>query len=697
MRVRHNGNIRVFGIATAASLSTFLLVSTSRADVPVTFTNFDANSHQVLPLDVQGNVIDAHFGDIEKLGNMYYLYGESYTCGWLYNSSSRAPCGMHIYSSPDLIHWSYRGAPFDVVGSSYWATQCAGGTAVAGCWAPHVLYNPMNSNYVLWVLTGGKFQVLTASRPEGPFVLLHEGTVANFGTTDEGGYGVGDFDLFQDGGNAYIVYDKLFGPGRAYNIFVERLDTSFTSGTGQFVDTGAQGEGVAAFVRNGTTYVLYGAAGCAFCGGTPTKFVKAAAPLGTYSSTPIQLSSDSCGGQPHDVTVVPTPSGPAYVFQSDLWMQTPVPNQILPNQAQAGTFRTQLAFDANGDIQPFTCPATTSFTLSGASAGSDVPADGLDQASGNAGFTLWGSCQLHNGTGGYQYLQTFTPSVSGAVRSVAVGLFKSGPAAATVPDAGVTISVVALAGGVPSATLYSATVPESDVLWAPTKVAIVPTSLSLAAGTTYGIVIGSNSNASNGCYGFLYDDANPYSGGSVSYEAVGGTVWTAQTFRDLKFEVTMAPLTNPKGEVEAVPYASSSVENWGWALSQSVDTVTNSGPGNYGWVSAIENNATNHTESLVAGLGQLEPVTTVTLFPRNDTGAVGQNFPIDFTIDTSKDGLNWSTQITQTNYPEPTSGAAQTFTLPWGHPSARFVRVTATSLRNEQGGYYFGLAELGIW
>src|SRR4051794_5597756 len=141
MRLCARYSRRYLNVLPASAFATLLVASTSRADVAVTFTSFATSPYlpspvQVLPLDVQGNVIDAHFGDIQKLGSNYYLYGESYTCGWFYTSSSRPPCGMHIYSSPDLTHWSYRGAPFDVVGDAYWSSACRGGGPVDGCWAP---------------------------------------------------------------------------------------------------------------------------------------------------------------------------------------------------------------------------------------------------------------------------------------------------------------------------------------------------------------------------------------------------------------------------------------------------------------------------------------------------------------------------------------------------------------------------------
>jgi hypothetical protein len=165
---------------------------------------------------------------------------------------------------------------------------------------------------------------------------------------------------------------------------------------------------------------------------------------------------------------------------------------------------------------------------------------------------------------------------------------------------------------------------------------------------------------------------------------------------DLKFETAMLSLVNPYGETEGIPYASSSEENYGWGLLEAVDGNISSTTGDLGWVSAIANNGANHTETYVANLGQAEPLSRVALYPRTDSPNQGQNFPIDFTISTSTDGVNWTAQVTRTNYPEPTSGAAQTFYFSNPPIASRFVRVDGTNLRNEQGGYYFALAELGI-
>jgi hypothetical protein len=65
------------------------------------------------------------------------------------------------------------------------------------------------------------------------------------------------------------------------------------------------------------------------------------------------------------------------------------------------------------------------------------------------------------------------------------------------------------------------------------------------------------------------------------------------------------------------------------------------------------------------------------LYPRSDAGYVGDNFPADFTIDVWN-GTAWVTVFTQTGYPHPTTGAAQTFRF--ANTNTSKVRVVGNNL-----------------
>ena len=104
----------------------------------------------------------------------------------------------------------------------------------------------------------------------------------------------------------------------------------------------------------------------------------------------------------------------------------------------------------------------------------------------------------------------------------------------------------------------------------------------------------------------------------------------------------------------------------------------------------------NHTEWAQIDWGRANTISQVTLFPRNDDINAGFGFPIDFNIQVSTDGTNWTTVVTKTSYPFVNSGQAFTFTP----VSARYVKVTGTNLRlnpNDASLYRMQLAEVEVY
>jgi hypothetical protein len=86
----------------------------------------------------------------------------------------------------------------------------------------------------------------------------------------------------------------------------------------------------------------------------------------------------------------------------------------------------------------------------------------------------------------------------------------------------------------------------------------------------------------------------------------------------------------------------------------------------------------------------------VTLFPRNDGKNGGFGFPIDFTIQVSTDGTNWTQVVSKTGYPFPTGG--QAFAFP--NTTARYVKVTGTNLRsnpNDASYYKMQITEMEVY
>jgi hypothetical protein len=224
--------------------------------------------------DTEGNAIDAHDGEIRRFGSRYYLYGTSYGCGYVRLERPVTPwCGYRVYSSPDLAHWSDEGPLFDAT-TSYWQSRCDSGTL--SCYRPHVVYNAATRRYVLWMNSydvADGYHVLDSASPTGPFTEVRVPTLAY----KHGG----DMDLFvDDDGTAYLAY-TLTGAG--YDQAVEKLDPTYTTGTGEATRIGLRDtEAPSLFSRQGTYYLTLSDPNCAYCAGTGASYLTAPSPLGPW-------------------------------------------------------------------------------------------------------------------------------------------------------------------------------------------------------------------------------------------------------------------------------------------------------------------------------------------------------------------------------------------------------------------------------
>jgi hypothetical protein len=102
--------VRLVGVAALLMLVVAALTaSPAGAATAPTITNFDAHGHQVVRFDTAGNAIDAHDGGIVRFSDAYYLYGTSYNCGFTLLETGTPWCGIAVYRSTDLVHWSPAG------------------------------------------------------------------------------------------------------------------------------------------------------------------------------------------------------------------------------------------------------------------------------------------------------------------------------------------------------------------------------------------------------------------------------------------------------------------------------------------------------------------------------------------------------------------------------------------------------------
>ena len=148
----------------------------------------------------------------------------------------------------------------------------------------------------------------------------------------------------------------------------------------------------------------------------------------------------------------------------------------------------------------------------------------------------------------------------------------------------------------------------------------------------------------------------------------------------------------PNRAILKVVTASSSEEANGWHKVDAVDgKLDTNDPIARGWSS---NNTidVNHTEWVQVDFGTNHLINKVDLHPRDDAGWVGSGFPIDYTIQVSTDGINWTTMVTKTGFSLP-SDAGQSFTF--APVSTRYVKVNGTNLRvNANLKYRMQIAEI---
>lgn len=125
-------------------------------------------------LDTSGVPINAHGGGLCRFGDLWHLYGEHKIAGPLGNT---AQVGVHLYTSPDLVHWTDRGIVLAV-------SDTPGHPIERGCILerPKVVCAPATGKYVMWFhleLKGQGYRaarvgVAVAETPQGPFRFVRD-------------------------------------------------------------------------------------------------------------------------------------------------------------------------------------------------------------------------------------------------------------------------------------------------------------------------------------------------------------------------------------------------------------------------------------------------------------------------------------------------------------------------------------------
>ena len=490
----------------------------------ITVNNFNglgtSIGDQISHYDVSQNRIDAHAGMILQVGSTFYQYGESYGCGFVWQSSSPF-CGFKVYSSTDLLNWTDQGFLFDGT-TSFWQTRCAGnsGTGDGGCFRGHMIYNAANNDYVFWFNQAANasspapdsYFVFVCSSPTGGCVKQTDPSGLAFGTDN------GDYAIYVDvGGTAYIAYSHNLN-----HIYTQALNANYTDGTGSATDTGATGEGVAMFSRAGTAYVLYGNL-CGYCTGVDTSYVSASSFLGTYGAI-TTLNSNSCGGQERSVDVITANGQITYLYSSDQWTGE-------YNEARANIYYQPLSFTGSA-INTFPC--ATSVTVAGLTQQNPTPPV-TDQTS--VALDRYNDSKLTNAL---WRMQTFVPTQTTLDHVIMpLGQTCNGSNVCTPAGLGgnLTVLLTTLDGSHnPVTTLASVVLTNSDLSWSQTAISLPLTVSGLSAGTPYGLVV-QVSGTQNGGSVALQDGTAPntYPSGVERYSTDGGSTWTSETGAALMF------------------------------------------------------------------------------------------------------------------------------------------------------------------
>ena len=322
------------------------------------FTGYEG----VMMKDTNGVNIQAHGGQIQKLGSKYYWIGEDKT-------NDYKPCpGIHMYSSSDLYNWKDEGLVLktmvdesqlqeeyyrNLYGDLPYSEQYAifedlwYGDGTDGCVIerPKMLHNPKTNKYVIWFHADGttpsskgqsnygkaKAGVAISDSPVGPFKLLGTYLLVqddNYDHTwDNIGGHVRDMNLFQDDdGTAYVIYSS---DGNT-NTYIAKLNDEYTgiskSQGGKPVEgvdyivtfVKNQREAPAMFKANGKYYMI--TSGCTGWSPNPASYAIADKVLGEWKTIGNPCTDDGASTtyDTQSTCVYKVDEG-EYIYMGDRW------------------------------------------------------------------------------------------------------------------------------------------------------------------------------------------------------------------------------------------------------------------------------------------------------------------------------------------------------------------------------------------
>ena len=329
--------------------------------------------------DNNGNRIQAHGGQVQKIGDTWYWYGEDKTNGY------RPVEGVHCYSSKDLYNWKDEGLALDAIdvpdehyGDDSYVDLTVFETdedlkELYGDYAgvasddptyetkleevywnlaedrcvmerPKVLYNESTGKYVMWWHCDGRTPTNTADygkaragvaiadNPAGPFkfvgtyLLASDPDRTNHGFDSQGGH-VRDMNLFKDDdGTAYVLYSS---EGNEV-MYIARLNESYTGlakdaedmvlGEDFTISSTDSREAPAMFKYNGMYYLI--TSGCTGWAPNQAQYAVAEDPLGPWTRMGDPCVGDTNGNTfwTQSTCVIPVdPENGEFIYMGDRW------------------------------------------------------------------------------------------------------------------------------------------------------------------------------------------------------------------------------------------------------------------------------------------------------------------------------------------------------------------------------------------
>ena len=281
------------GGATASGGTTATGGSTSTIDGGASTTGFVTIHNDFFWYDTDGNLINVRSGALRKFGDLYYWYGGA-------PNDHNQTC----YSSPDLVHWTYKGIVLTTTGDAN---------------RMDILYNATTKQYVIFLKYIGNSAYLgiaTGSTPDGKFTFLSQTLVDNVF--------IGDMSMFQDDdGQAYLAYVSWeTGPNREHGIYQMSADY-LTLNKRMFYWNIPSREAPHIFKRDGIYY--YGVSETNGIQPSPTRYYTATDLTGPWSGETIMSTPGSTvtfETQCDFVFPFAGTQGTVYMFDGDRWIPT---------------------------------------------------------------------------------------------------------------------------------------------------------------------------------------------------------------------------------------------------------------------------------------------------------------------------------------------------------------------------------------